>query len=306
MFRHLRNQFTFADIASSLFIHIMPCVALHCIVHLLPKEVQRERFPAVYNIAYSSKGSPEHYSLSQMMLWATIPYATWQLSYHFLITVRRREKIAAGRPTSFTWLRRSFGKTAIGKIVLSLPESLQEPAYMGIQYGYALLTMTPCPLWFWSRWASGIFLSVVFAYSVYNGAKFYIDIFGMRFQKELEQLRRDVAKWQSTPELAAKNGLASPVFTPMEVDPNGKQLGASIGNLDGSLQERAASESDEAKTEVPTLVGSIGSNGKAVAGGLANGTEKLQPFVANGDKSASSIWTLEPKDSTNLRERRKV
>jgi hypothetical protein len=31
----------------------------------------------------------------------------WQLMYHFLITVRRRDKIAAGRPTSFTWLRKS-------------------------------------------------------------------------------------------------------------------------------------------------------------------------------------------------------
>jgi hypothetical protein len=37
-----------------------------------------------------------------MTAWSTIPYAIWQLAYHFLITVRRREKIAAGRPTSFT------------------------------------------------------------------------------------------------------------------------------------------------------------------------------------------------------------
>jgi hypothetical protein len=31
-----------------------------------------------------------------MIIWATVPYACWQLSYHFMITVRRKDKIAAG------------------------------------------------------------------------------------------------------------------------------------------------------------------------------------------------------------------
>lgn len=129
----------------------------------------------------------------------------WQLAYHFLITVRRREKIAAGRPTSFTWLRRSYRNTWIGKIVLAQPEALQEPMFMLIQYLYALLTMIPCPIWFWYRWASAGFLLVVFTWSVYNGAVYYIDIFGTRFQKELDQLKRDVAKMQvASPELAGK------------------------------------------------------------------------------------------------------
>ena len=69
--------------------------------------------------------------------------------------------------------------------------------------------MIPCPLWFWYRWASAGFLLTVFVWSVYNGATFYIDIFGKRFQKELEQLKQDVAKWQTSPEAAM-----SPVQTP--------------------------------------------------------------------------------------------
>lgn len=71
---------------------------------------------------------------------------------------------------------------------------------MLIQYTYACLTMVPCPIWFWSRWASGGFLTVVFIWSVYNGANYYIEVFGKRFQKELEALKKDVAKWQSSPE----------------------------------------------------------------------------------------------------------
>ena len=76
---------------------------------------------------------------------------------------------------------------------------------MMIQYGYALLTMVPVPLWFWSRWASAVFLLSVFTWSVYNGAVYYIDIFGVRFQKELETLKKDVAKWQLSPELAPRS-----------------------------------------------------------------------------------------------------
>ncbi|KAL9601134.1 MAG: hypothetical protein Q9219_002733 [cf. Caloplaca sp. 3 TL-2023] len=159
-----------------------------------------ERFPAIYAIKYSLPDSKEHYSLWAMMFWATVPYAVWQLAYHFLITVRRREKIAAGRPTSFTWLRKSYASTWIGRLVLSLPNSLQEPAFMLVQYGYALITMTPCPLWFWYRWLSAGFLLAVFSWSIYNGATYYIDVFGTRFQKELEQLKKEVTRWQTSPE----------------------------------------------------------------------------------------------------------
>lgn len=147
-----------------------------------------------------------------MMVWASLPYAVWQLTYHFMITVRKREKIAAGRPTSFTWLRRSYAPTILGKFVLSLPLNLQEPAFMMIQYVYALLTMVPCPLWFWNRWASAAFLMVVFIWSIYNGATYYIEFYGTRFQRELEQLKKEVAKWQASPDLK------TPLLTP-KTDP---------------------------------------------------------------------------------------
>ncbi|KIV90661.1 hypothetical protein PV10_05293 [Exophiala mesophila] len=196
-----RNSLVFhsLDKVTSLFIHVMPPVTLHCLVHLTPAAFLKQRFPAVYSIKYSEPSSPEHYTLLAMLVWATVPYAVWQLSYHFLITVRKRDKIAAGRPTSFTWLRKSYAKTWIGKIVLGLPDTLQEPAFMFIQYSYALLTILPCPIWFWSRWSSSAFLMTVFSWSVWNGANYYMDIFGKRFQKELEQMKRDVAKWQNSP-----------------------------------------------------------------------------------------------------------
>lgn len=198
---------------TSLFIHIMPPVTLHCIVHLTPPLVQQARFAGAYAIKHSSPESPMHYSLLDMIIWSSVPYAIWQLSYHFFITIRRREKIAAGRPTSFTWLRKSYGQSWIGKFILGLPEVLQEPAFMLTQYLYALGSMLPCPIWLWYRWPSATFLLGLFGWSVYNGATYYIDVFGTRFQKELEQMKKDVAKWQQSPE-----GSVSPLMTPKAGD----------------------------------------------------------------------------------------
>lgn len=193
----------------SLFIHIMPCATLHCLVHLIPPSLQAERYPAIYRIKTAPRGSPYHYSPLEMLLWASVPYALWQANYYVFITVRRREKIAAGRLTSFVWLRRSYKGTFLGRVVNRQPEVLQEITFMGIQYSYAMLTTLPCALWFWYRWASAAFLISVFGWSVYNGATYYIDIFGRRFEKELEQLKKDVAKWQGSPD-----GMKTPLLSP--------------------------------------------------------------------------------------------
>ena len=218
-----RNSLVFHsfDKVTSLFIHVMPCATLHCMVHLLDPELQRRQFPAIWNVKQAPPGSPTAYAnVVSMLAWSTLPYAVWQLSYYFFITVRRREKIVAGRPTSFTWLLRSYSRTWIGKVVLGLPGPLQEPAFMLIQYFYAVLTTLPCPLWFYSRWASAGFLMVVFTWSIYNGSTYYIDVFGKRFQKELEAMKAEVAKMASPESFA---GLTSPGLTPM-TEKSGEEL----------------------------------------------------------------------------------
>ncbi|KAI0157759.1 hypothetical protein GGR57DRAFT_54123 [Xylariaceae sp. FL1272] len=233
-----RNSLVFHDFdkVTSLFIHIMPCATLHCLVHLYDPEGQRERFPALWVVKTSPPGSPTAYSnVISMIAWSTIPYALWQISYYYLITVRRRDKIAAGRPTSFTWLRKSYSKNPLGKFVLGLPASLQEPAFMMIQYLYAVCTMIPCPLWFYSRWASAGFLMIVFTWSVYNGSTYYIDVFGKRFQKELESMKAEVSKWQSNPELV----LHSPLMTPA-IDPNDDLKRLSSGSEDIAKETKEA------------------------------------------------------------------
>ncbi|CZS90126.1 probable Integral membrane protein [Rhynchosporium agropyri] len=253
-----RNSMVFHsfDKVTSLFIHIMPCVTLHCLVHLITPAHQQDRFSAIYTIKTSPPGSKTHYGLLAMTLWSTIPYAVWQLSYHFLITVRRREKIAAGRPTSFTWLRKSYSKAWIGKLVLSLPDSLQEPAFMFIQYSYAVATMLPCPLWFWYRYASASFLMAVFCWSVYNGATYYIDVFGKRFQNELEAMKKEVLKWQNSPDM-----MTSPLMTPRT------EASADLGAvMEGSSDNKNHARSNSVD-RIPLLNEQIGSSAMDMDGG---------------------------------------
>ncbi|KAL6863190.1 hypothetical protein ACO1O0_003434 [Amphichorda felina] len=233
-----RNSLVFHsfDKVTSLFIHIMPCATLHCIVHLIDEEKQKERFPAIWTIKNSGPGSPTAYAnVLSMVAWSTLPYAFWQLTYYFFITVRRRDKIAAGRPTSFTWLRRSYSKTWLGKVVLSLPNSLQEPAFMMIQYAYACLTMLPCPLWFLSRYASSAFLLIVFSWSIYNGSTYYIDVFGKRFQKELEGMKTEVLKWQNLADHASQSPPMPPQADETTATGGAQEQGMGVGASAASL-----------------------------------------------------------------------
>lgn len=223
----------------------MPPVTLHCLVHLTSPELQKARFPGMYAIISSSPDSKVHYSLFGMMLWSSVPYAIWQLTYHFFITVRRREKIAAGRPTSFTWLRKSYGNSWIGRLILGLPDQLHEPAFMLAQYLYALGSMLPCPIWFWYRWPSAIFLFSLFSWSIYNGATYYIDVFGTRFQKELEQLKKDVIKWQNSPDV-----LGSPIQTPKG---DALSLSPQPINVKSSGNENEQKSSGDSIDQIPLL-----------------------------------------------------
>ena len=92
--------------------------------------------------------------------------------------------------------------------------------------------MLPCPLWFWYRWPSAGFLSAVFVWSIYNGATYYIDVFGKRFQNELEQLKKDVAKWQTSPDI-----VTSPEITPKTPGEIGSAPRLAQSVMDGTADE---------------------------------------------------------------------
>jgi hypothetical protein len=114
----------------------MPPVVLHTLLHLLPTSYSHVRYPALADVP--------HLDLWRGFWISTVVHSAWQGWYYIFITLRRKEKIAAGRPTSFTWLRQSYAKTWIGKWVNTLPEPIQPFAFMGIQVSTPSLT-SPSP-----------------------------------------------------------------------------------------------------------------------------------------------------------------
>lgn len=122
---------------------------------------------------------------------------------------------------------------------------------MLIQYTYAVLTMLPCPLWFYYRWLSAAFLMGVFTWSVYNGSTYYIDVFGKRFQKELEAMKAEVAKWQNSPD----GMMHSPMLTPHAGthDDESKRLGEALKGNNGDNGNGSSGSSTSSLDNIPLL-----------------------------------------------------
>lgn len=176
---------------TSSIIHVMPPITMFVLVHQTPKDYIQERYPAIADV--------ENWNFVNGIIWTSIYYTVWQVGYHYFITVRRKEQIAKGRMTSFTYLKEKNRKSFLGRIVNRQPYAwMQIAVFTLIQFGYQILTMIPCPIWFRYKHACATFVSFIFFWSAYNGATYYIEVFGKRFEKELKRLKAELAELQET------------------------------------------------------------------------------------------------------------
>ncbi|CAK9436203.1 uncharacterized protein LODBEIA_P07610 [Lodderomyces beijingensis] len=174
---------------TSSFIHVMPPVTMFVMVHELDPEYQRERYPGIAAI--------DRWSFATSLIITSVYYTIWQVSYHYFITIRRKDEIEKGKVTSFSYLKKKNKSTPLGRFVNGLPYLwMQTLAFTMIQFGYQLLTMLPCPIWFTYKHACGTFVCFIFIWASYNGATWYIDVFGKRLEKEVDKLKREVGKLQ--------------------------------------------------------------------------------------------------------------
>lgn len=175
---------------TSSIIHVMPPITMFVLVHETPKDYIKVRYPAIAEI--------QNWNFVNGIIFTSIYYTVWQVSYHYFITVRRREQIAKGRVTSFTYLKKRQEKTPLGRFVNSLPYSwMQVTTFTLIQFGYQILTMLPCPIWFRYKYACGAFVLFIFVWSAYNGATYYVEVFGKRFEREVKQLQLEISELES-------------------------------------------------------------------------------------------------------------
>ncbi|KAK7471052.1 hypothetical protein VKT23_002467 [Stygiomarasmius scandens] len=182
-----RNSLVFHDLdkVTSLFIHVYPPFVFTVIRHFYPNA--EARFPAL-------KELPHINPLNALLISGGI-YFSWQLMYWKFVLVDRRAKIESGqRTTSFSFLLNNQ-RGLIGRVLAKIPPNSRIAAFMGGQLVYTLVTELPAvyllydsPTW------SGIFLIAIFGVSVWNGGGFYIEVFGRKFERELEALRKELAE----------------------------------------------------------------------------------------------------------------
>lgn len=174
---------------TSSFIHVMPPVTMFVMVHELPEEYIKLRYPGIAAI--------DNWNFVASIITTSIYYTIWQVSYHYFISIRKKDQIEKGKVTSFLYLKNKNKSTPLGKFVNGLPYLwMQTLAFTLIQFFYQVLTMTPCPIWFKYKHACGAFVVFIFLWASYNGATYYIDVFGKRLEKEVDKLKKEVINLQ--------------------------------------------------------------------------------------------------------------
>ncbi|KAF8761274.1 hypothetical protein RHS01_00803 [Rhizoctonia solani] len=165
-----RNSLVFHDLDKviSLFIHIYPPFVFTVIRHFYPNV--KERFPAAAKVQYLEP--------VQSLFLSTIICEKGFDDMRCFVLVDKRKKIESGqRTTSFSFLLNEK-RGAIGKALSSIPAQYRELGFMMGQLVYSVLTCLPAISYF----------------SVWNGGGFYIEVFGRKFERELEALRKELAE----------------------------------------------------------------------------------------------------------------
>ncbi|RXK40990.1 integral membrane protein [Tremella mesenterica] len=248
-----RNSLVFhsLDKVTSLFIHMYPPVVLTIIRHNYDNA--EERYPGLSGVA--------DYSWWSMILLSGVPYVLWQASYYKFISVDRKAKIASGeRQNSFQYLLNDK-RGPIGKALQGIRPEHREEWFIFGQLIYSVIFMVPpATLLIHSSRASSSFLILIFSVSAWNGASFYVEVFGRKFERELERLRKEM-------ELASASGtsIASSAPTPsapssplvdLHATPSGHSVASqsSPSGLDSSPLVLPGVREAATDMEVPELV----------------------------------------------------
>ena len=73
-------------------------------------------------------------------------------------------------------------------------------AFTIIQYGFQLIPMSVCPFLYSYKHVCSLFVSFIFLCATYNGATYYVDFYGKKFQIEVVKVQEEIELLQSAPE----------------------------------------------------------------------------------------------------------
>ncbi|EIM88150.1 uncharacterized protein STEHIDRAFT_138578 [Stereum hirsutum FP-91666 SS1] len=196
-----RNSLVFhdSDKNTSLFVHMYPPLVFTVIRHYYPGAT--ERFPALKELP--------HLNPWKALLLSSLIYLVWQLLYWRFVYVSRRAKVESGeRTTSLSFLLNNK-RGLIGRALAAIKPEYRPESFMAGQFAYAVITdIPPVFLLYDSAFWSSAYLLLIFAVSAWNGGGFYIEVFGRKFERELEALRKELA------EANLRSAGASPTIIP--------------------------------------------------------------------------------------------
>lgn len=181
-----RNSAVFHSVEkmTSLFIHLYPPITFTAMRHFVDPKERDSRFPAIAALPTLDGWTA--------FAWNVTFYLAWQLSYYLLISRGKASKIASGeRINSYSTMTK--GKGAVAKVLAKAPSERREWAFIALQFAYTIICTLPAPLVLYnSRLASSAFCLLLILLSVWNGASYYVEVWGRRFERELDALRREI------------------------------------------------------------------------------------------------------------------
>ncbi|KAF2108259.1 hypothetical protein BDV96DRAFT_458777, partial [Lophiotrema nucula] len=180
-------RFHSLDKFTSVSIHLMPCLALHCLIHRIDPSFQRINFTAAWEL-HSWTAKPLLDTTGHIMVYSTAMYLVWQSLYVLFIVIIHARRSATKYPTPHIILRRIWEDRPIGRLIKLLPQPLWTPGIGLAQLGYTLSTMIPCALWLQSRHGSSLFLLLCFGVTSYNGGMYYIGLLEAVQQRNIDSV----------------------------------------------------------------------------------------------------------------------
>lgn len=243
---------------TSLFIHIYPPIVFTDILFTYRGA----------NIRYPALNGLDNYTWWQKVLCAAVPYCIWQGLYWKFIFVDRKDKIESGaRQSSFNYLLNDK-HGPIGRALRAVKPAHRELWFIFGQFGecgplptqlslpslanipvYSIIFMIPAAtILMHSHTASDLVIILLFVVAVWNGGNFYVEVFGRKFEKELNVLQREMEALTQT--------IASTPSTPhtdMTADSaaHDPRPAATVGSGSGSRDADADADADTADVGTP-------------------------------------------------------
>lgn len=207
-----RNSLVFhsLDKITSCYIHLFPCITLYTLRWLTPDHVLRDHYPAVLQLKANGLsldpasplptadplGSNMFPAYKDMIFWATSAHIVWQLGYSLFVYGIKGKKVTSGlRVTSFSWLLGSAHTQKKGVLYTATRNmgSVQSYAvFVFLQFAFTLATMLPTPIYYLSQYAHSLLLIAMLNVAVWNGATYYIEVFGKMYASTLKDVRTEM------------------------------------------------------------------------------------------------------------------